>query len=175
MKELRLIPVGKIARTHGVRGAVKIYPYGESLALQEPGDKLILQPAAGTLKRHDLTLLSLKPHGKFLLVQLEELTSMEEAQAVMGEEVFLPEDRLPPTEEGEYYHYQLIGLRVETVEGKPVGILRGIIETGGNDVYSVESEGREILIPAVDEIIAEVDLERGRIVIDPPEGLIDDL
>jgi 16S rRNA processing protein RimM len=175
MKKVRLIPVGKIARTHGVRGAVKIYPYGESLGLQEPGDKLILQPAASARKQHDLTVSSLKPQGKFLLVQIEELTSIDEARAVVGEEVFLPEDRLPPTEEGEYYHYQLIGLRVETVEGKPVGILSSIIETGANDVYSVESEGREVLIPAVDEIITEVDLEGGRIVIDPPEGLIDDL
>ena len=175
MKESRLIPVGKIARTHGVRGAVKIYPYGESLALQGPGDKLIVEPAASTRKRYDLTLLSLKPHGRFLLVQFEEITSMDAAQAILREEVFLPEDRLPPPEEGEYYYYQLIGLRVETVKGEPVGILRSIIETGANDVYSVESEGREILIPAVDEIIIEVDLEGGRIVIDPPEGLIDDL
>lgn len=175
MKEPRLIPVGKIARTHGVRGAVKVYPYGESLAIQEAGDKLILEPSAGASKLHELTLLSLKPQGKFLLAQFEELTSMEEARAMVGQEVFLREDRLPPTEEGEYYHYQLIGLKVETVQGKHVGVLRGILETGGHDIYSVESEGKEILIPAVDEFISEVDLENGRIVIDPPPGLIDDL
>lgn len=175
MKEPHLIAVGKIVRPHGLRGAVKVYPYGESLATREVGDKLLLQPAADTLKRDDLTLQSLKPQGKFLLVQFKELTRIEEAQTVVGQEVFLPEDRLPTPEEGEYYHFQLIGLRVETLQGRPVGILQGIIETGGHDIYSVENEGREILIPAVDEIITEIDLERGLMVIDPPEGLLDDL
>lgn len=175
MKEPRLIPVGKVTRTHGVRGAVKIYPYGESLAVQEPGEKLFLPPFSGRSKLRELTLVSIEPQGKLLRAQFREVATMDEAQGIVGQELFLPEDRLPQTEEGEYYHYQLIGLRVETVQGRQIGVLRGIIETGANDVYAVESESGEILIPAVDEIILEVDLERGRMVIDPPEGLIDDL
>lgn len=172
MKEVHLIPVGKIVRAHGVRGAVKIYPYGESLAGQDAGIKL----RVGRLSRSgyaELTIQRLRGHGKFLVAEFEELTSMDEAEELIGEEVFLSEDQLPPTEEGEYYYYQLIGLSVETKEGKRIGTLRGIIETGGNDVYSVEHEGKEVLIPAVEEIICEIDLGRGLIVVDPPEGLID--
>jgi len=174
MEEPRLVPVGKIARTHGIRGGVKIYAYGESLRMQRAGAKLFLHPASRT-GRSELTLVRISPQGKFLLAQFDELTSIDLAQELTGEELFLPQDCLPPPTDDEYYHYQLIGLRVETTEGKEVGTLRGIIETSGNDVYVVEREGKEVLIPAVAEVISQVDLDRGRMVIDPPEGLIDDL
>lgn len=174
MEEPRLVPVGKIARTHGVRGAVKIYPYGDTLALQEPGALLMLKTAVAN-RPQTLTLVNIRQQGRFLIGQFQELSGMEAARLVLGQEVFLPEDRLPPTEEGEYYYYQLIGLNVETTDGKPVGRLTGILETGANDVYIIDRNGREVLIPAVEEIVARVDLQRRLMVIDPPEGLIDDL
>ena len=174
MEESRLIPVGKIVRTHGIRGLVKILPYGESLALQGAGEKVFL---AGSLKEtpETLTIVSAKNQGKMLLVQFQDLTSVDEAKGIVGREVLLPEDRLPPTQDDEYYHYQLIGLEVVTKRGDRVGVLRGIIETGGNDVYSIDRNGRELLVPAVEGVIADVDLQQNRMVIDPPEGLMDDL
>jgi 16S rRNA processing protein RimM len=174
MEESRLIPVGKIARTHGIRGLVKILPYGESLALQGAGEKVFL---AVSLKEtpETLTIVSAKSQGKMLLVQFQDLTSIDEAKGIVGLEVLLPEDRLPPTQDDEYYHYQLIGLEVVTKQGDRIGVLRGIIETGGNDVYSIDRNGRELLVPAVEGVIADVDLQQNRMVIDPPEGLMDDL
>ncbi len=174
MEESRLIPVGKIARTHGVRGLVKILPYGESLALQGAGEKVFL---AGSLKEtpETLTIVTAKSQGKMLLVQFQDLTNIDEAKGIVGLEVLLPEDRLPPTQDDEYYHYQLIGLEVVTKQGDRIGVLRGIIETGGNDVYSIDRNGRELLVPAVEGVIADVDLQQNRMVIDPPEGLMDDL
>jgi 16S rRNA processing protein RimM len=174
MKEPRLIPVGKIVRTHGVRGGVKIHAYGESLSAQQAGSKLYLNPE-GHGRRSWLTLVRIKPQGKHLLAEIEELTSIDLAQEVIGEELYLPLDCLPPTTDDEYYHYQLIGLGVETTEGKEVGVLSGIIETPANDVFVVKREGKEVLIPAVADVVCRVDLERGRMVIDPPEGLMDDL
>lgn len=174
MKKPCLVPVGKIVRAHGVRGGVKLYAYGESLWLQQAGAKLFLQPASQS-RRSELTLARVRPQGKFLLAEFKELTSMDLAQDVVGEELFLPQDCLPPTTDDEYYHYQLIGLRVVTTEGKELGILRGIIETPGDDVYVLEHQGKEVLIPAVGEVICQVDLEQGQMVVDPPEGLIDDL
>jgi 16S rRNA processing protein RimM len=170
----RLIPVGKIVRPHGVRGAVKVYPYGESLEVQEAGAKVFLQPDSKA-KQPELTIAGLSPQQKMLVVKFAELNSKDEALVVAGAEVFLPEDRLPPPSEGEYYHFQLIGLAVETLQGKEIGTLCRILETGDADVYSIDFKGREILIPAVEGVIVEVDLERGRMVVDPPEGLVDDL
>jgi len=173
MNGSHLIPVGKVVRTHGIRGALKVYPYGESLAAQKAGEKLFLRSAPDG-EPAAFTIASLRPQGKFLLMELRELADMDAALKLAGWEILLTEDRLPPTSEGEYYHYQLIGLGVETRDGKKVGTLRGIIEAGANDVYVVEGEdGKEILIPAVEEIVREIDLDRRLMVVDPPEGLIE--
>jgi 16S rRNA processing protein RimM len=170
----RLIPVGKIVKTHGLRGALKIFPYGETLSLQKPGVKFHLYPAADP-EKDELTLEHVRSQGRHLVVQFSEIADLDAAQRIVTREVFFPEGLLPPTEEGEYYHYQLIGLRVETVEGRELGVLRGVIETGGNDVYVVHHTTGEVLIPAIAEVILEVDLRGGRMIIEPPEGLLDDL
>jgi len=169
------VPVGKITRTHGIRGAVKIYAYGESLGAQAAGSRLYAEGFAFGDQTTVLTIRSLKAQGRLWVAFFEELASVDEAQKVVGAEVFLPEDRLPTLAEDEFYHYQLIGLTVETREGKRIGILRAILETGSNDVYVVDRKGIEILVPALEDVIHEVDLERRRMVIDVPEGLMDDL
>lgn len=174
MEGSRLIAVGRIVKTHGVKGEVKVFPYGESMAFQSPGGRLFLGGLSEVTNKA-VTLMSARSLGKNWIVRFQELMSMNEAQKTVGCEVLLPEGNLPPTQEGEYYHYQLIGLEVVTKTGVVVGILRGVMETGSHDVYSVESHDREILIPAVEEIICEIDLKQNRMVIDPPEGLLDDL
>jgi 16S rRNA processing protein RimM len=174
MNVSRLIPVGKIGRTHGLRGAVKIFPYGETLGELQPGGKLYLY-AASDLRPSELTLVHSRSQGKFHVVQFAELQDVDAAQGLVEQEVFLPEECLPAPSEGEYYYYQLIGLSVETTGGRQIGILRRIIETGSNDVYVVDHLGRETLVPAIAEVILEVDLQEGRMVIEPPEGLLDDL
>lgn len=171
MEPASLVPVGKITRTHGIRGALKIYPYGESLAAKAAGEKFFLRP--GEKASFAVTLIELRVQGKMLVCRFEELTDINGAQPFVGEEIFLPEDRIPPASEGEFYHYQLIGLDVETRDGQWLGVLRRIIETRSNDVYVVEGEGREILIPAIEDVIHEVDLEGKRMVVELPEGLVD--
>jgi 16S rRNA processing protein RimM len=166
--------VAKIGRPHGVQGAAKVYPYGESLAAQAVGSKIFLQSDSKS-ELSELTIASLRPQQRMLVVEFKELTSRDDVLEISGAEILLSEDRLPPPAEGEYYHYQLIGLIVETLQGSRIGTLSGIIETGGADVYSIDFGGKEILIPAVDGVIVEIDLELGKIIVDPPEGLMDDL
>ena len=174
MNEARLVPVGRIVKTHGLRGALKIFPYGETLSLQKPGAKFHLYPAVVTGKP-ELTLAHQRSQGRHLVVQFAEIGDLDAAKRVVEQELFVPEELLPPTAEGEYYHYQLIGLRVETPAGQELGILQGVIETGSNDVYVVAYASGEILIPAIAEVILEVDLREGRMIIEPPEGLLNDL
>jgi 16S rRNA processing protein RimM len=170
----RLVPVGKIVRTHGLRGALKIFPYGETLALQKPGAKIYLCTAADT-GSVGLTLAHMRTQGRHFLAQFSEIADIDAAKGIIDREVFVPEESLPPAEEGEYYHYQLIGLHVVRADGEVVGTLRGVIETGSNDVYVIDHTSGEILIPALAEFILEVDLQGGRMIIDPPEGFFDDL
>jgi 16S rRNA processing protein RimM len=175
MTESRLIPVGKVGRVHGIRGAVKIYPYGESLAEQHAGNQLHLRGSIPGGEEITLTIVSIRPQGKLWIGEFREIIGIDEAKKLVGEELFLPQDRLPPASEDEYYHYQLIGLKVATTQGAFLGRLTAIIETGGNDVYVVDHEGKETLIPALVDVVVEVDLTRGQMIVDPPEGLIDDL
>jgi 16S rRNA processing protein RimM len=121
----------------------------------------------------ELTLKAAQPHGRVWLAQFEEIQDREAARALSGSEILLPESMLPPLDEGEYYHYQLIGLSVEKLDGSFVGTITSIMETGSHDVYVIRDRDKEFLIPAVEEVIREIDLVGRRVVIDPPEGLLE--
>jgi 16S rRNA processing protein RimM len=173
MGEPRWVPLGRIGRAHGVRGAVKIHPYGDTLATREPGTVVYLRLPGKPATQ--LTVLSMQRQPRVCIGQFAEITSRSDALELAGEEIFLPENLLPPTEEGEYYHFQLLGLTVETSTGIVLGVLQHILPTGSNDVYVVDYHGREVLIPAIAEVVHSIDLERARMVVELPEGLIDDL
>ena len=173
MAEPRWVPLGKIGRSHGIRGAFRINPYGETLATRKPGDVLFLRSSGGPPR--PMTLVTLRRQGRFWVAQVAEVATIGAAHQLVGEELFLPEHLLPPAEPGEYYYYQLLGLRVEAAGGKFLGTLREILPTGANDVYVVDHAGKEILIPAIADVILAIDLEQGRILVDLPEGLTDDL
>ena len=168
MDESSLVPVGKVVKTHGVRGALKVRPYGETLGEMGAGEKLFFTEDGAQLH---LTLVSLRAQKKGWIAEFEEIETFDRAQALTGKEIFIDKDRLPSLSEGEYYHFQLIGLSVETKEGELLGTLSAIFETPGNDVYVVESGEKELLIPAIEDVIREVDLQRKKLIVDLPEGL----
>ncbi len=171
----RWVTIGKITRTHGVRGCVKILPYGETLDSLVAGDELFVRDSSEGPGR-TLRIARISRQTKWLVVGLEDVDDRDAAARLVGLEVMLPEDRLPPTGDGEYYYYQLIGMEVRTVDGRPVGRLESVVETGSHDVYVVvDAQGREALVPAVAEVVTEVDVGEGVMTIDPPEGLLDDL
>ncbi len=168
MDKSSLVPVGKVVKTHGIRGALKVRPYGETLGEMGAGEKLFFIEDGVQLQ---LTLVSLRAQKRGWIAQFEEIGTFDRAQALTGKEILIEMDRLPPLSEGEYYHFQLIGLSVETKEGEPLGTLSAIFETPGNDVYVVESGEKELLIPAVEDVICEVDLQSRKLIVDLPEGI----
>lgn len=170
MKKSCLVPVGRVIKPHGVRGAVKIFSYGETLGQLKAGDKLISVASEGAAER-EIILVGLRSQARGYIGIFEESTDIEQARDLAGKELFIPEDRLPALPEGEYYHFQLIGLRVETRGGEELGSIRAIMETGSNDVYVVEKEGKEVLVPAIEDVIVEIDLEAEKMIVDLPEGL----
>ncbi|MFZ2447534.1 MAG: ribosome maturation factor RimM [Syntrophobacteraceae bacterium] len=170
MKRPRLIPVGRVVKLHGVRGALKIQTYGETLGELKAGEKLFAVASEAGAQR-EVTLAAFRGHRRGLIGEFEEIGDIDQALELVGRELFIPEDRLPVLPEGEYYHYRLIGLAVETKEGRVLGTLRTILETGGNDVYVVVDGEKELLVPAIEDVIREVDLEVGKMIVDLPEGL----
>lgn len=117
-------------------------------------------------------------HKGFVLLKFAGCDDRNAAESLRNYLVQVPRGELPPLPPGEYYHDQLIGLEVVTTEGRVLGRLAEILSPGANDVFVVRSEdkgrrSREWLIPAIREVVAQVDLSGGRIVIMPMPGLLD--
>jgi 16S rRNA processing protein RimM len=115
-------------------------------------------------------------HKGRVLLKFAGVDSISDAERLAGYDVLVPEEQLYELPEGEdvYYTFQLGGCAVETTSGEPVGTVSGVLNTVGGDLLSVKRPGRdEALIPFVDEICVDVDLDARRILIDPPEGLLD--
>jgi len=106
-------------------------------------------------------------------MKLKGCNSISEAEKLKGVEIGIPEKWLWPLGVDEYYHFQIIGLDVYTDTGLHLGEVKDIFPTGSNDVYTVKKGRKEYLIPAIKEVIKEVDLQRKRIIIHPIEGLLD--
>lgn len=106
-----------------------------------------------------------------LLLKLREVESREDAAALRGQVLFVPVAEAMPLPKGSYYWHEIIGLEVRTADGRSLGTVAEILETGSNDVYVVRDGGHEILVPAITEVVRDVDIVRGVITVDLIEGL----
>ena len=112
------------------------------------------------------------PKGKDeLIIWFRGFRDRGQAQSLTGLWLCVPQSQVPPAEEGEYFHYQLIGLKVRTMEGEDLGQVAEILETGSNDVYVVAGLDGEVLVPALSKVVREIDIAGGLMVVDLPEGL----
>jgi len=167
----RPVALGKIVNTHGIRGELRLLPFNPDTEAVYPGVELTLRRGATT---RVTTVRSVRPHKNLLLVTLEGVDTMNAAEELVGYEVEIDAGALPDLAEGEAYHFQLVGLAVETTAGVHVGVVDEVFSTAANDVCVVRREGGEVLIPYVQDIVREVDLEARRLVIEPIPGLLDD-
>lgn len=161
------LPIGKVVKAHGLKGHLKVLPYGETFSTLSAEEKITANLPDGTSLT--LTVAEISPHQKTFLLISREIGTVEEAHRLVGAELCVPESRLPPTDPGEFYWYQLIGLEVVNTEGQKLGTLEEIIETGSNDVYVVRRGREEILVPAIEEVVRDVDLQRRLMTVDLPE------
>jgi 16S rRNA processing protein RimM len=167
------IPVGKVIGVHGLKGATKVYSYAEALSVFEPNRSIFLTSAGSRKKTY--TIKWVKPHSRGILLGLKDITNRDQAQQLVGSEILIERTRLPELENGEFYWCDIIGLSVYSSEGEYLGRVASVIATGSNDVYVVKdpdnSKGNEILIPAIESVVQEIDLERHIMRVDLPEGL----
>jgi 16S rRNA processing protein RimM len=126
-------------------------------------------------ERHRLQIRTVRQHGQALLVAFRGIDNPEQAGALRNQEVFvLAEDR-PALEAGEYYHHQLLGLKVYSEENSLLGTVIEILETGSNDVLVVRPPvGKDALLPFMDETLLEVNLEQGFLRMQVLPGLLDE-
>jgi len=171
-KPVRFIEIGKICKPHGLKGDVKAYPSSPDLSLFREIPHAYLADPEGT--RREVVISKVRPLGKFALLHLEGVDTIEDAEKLAGRDLELPEDEFPKLPEGEYYQFQILGLNVHAESGDWLGVVEEIIETGGNDVYEVKGHGgKTFLMPAIRQIIRKIDLDERKIIIHVMEGLLD--
>jgi len=122
--------------------------------------------------RQPFTVKSCRAHKDVSIVSLHGVEGIEEAEKFVGAAVYVAKDELEDLAPDEFYWHQLIGLTVKTEEGIFLGRLEEIFPTGSNDVFVVRKNGQEILLPATDEVVVQVDLEKKIMIVRPLEGML---
>ncbi len=163
------IEIGEIVKPQGVRGCMKALSYLESVGVLEGLDALLVRKAGEAAASYRPRKIEARKN--FLFLELEGIDEMDAARKLVGGRILVPSNRLKKLPEGEYYWRDLIGLKVVTDAGEALGTVESIFPTGSNDVYVCRGGSREILLPAIGDVIREIDLEKGVMVVRLLEGL----
>lgn len=160
----RRVCLGVIAGAHGVKGLVKVKPFTET-----PQGLAAYGPLSDEPGGRRWTVTFKGEQKGVALLALEGVADRNAAEALKGVRLYVERDRLPPADEDEVYHADLIGLAAETLGGKSLGRVLAVHNFGAGDLIEVgEDKKRSQLYPFTREVVPELDLEGGRIVIDPP-------
>lgn len=166
-----LVPLGEIVTTHGLDGWLKLNPYNRETSAFAAGAEVFLErkgaePSAQAIEAS-------RPHRRQWLLKLKGVDSIEAAAPWVGALLCVQPSALEDLRPGEYYHYQVIGFEVFSVAGERIGKISSTLSTPGGELFVVQGTSREHLIPAVKELIDKVDFTERKVIIDPPDGLLD--
>lgn len=164
-----LILVGRVNRPHGLEGVLRIWPYAGNDASFLKAKTVLLESLSG--KTYEYGVVFLKPHKNIFLLKLAGVDSPDVAEEYRGAEIYVRKGDLT-REEGEYFWDELLNLDVYLDTGEYLGTLSQVIPAEGHDIYVVTKGDREILIPAVHEVVIEIDLKKGKIIVNADEGLL---
>lgn len=167
MLQESFVVIGQALKPFGIKGEIKIKVFTESLEPFENSSVL-------TFGETPLRVVSVRAHKGCALVALEGVDTPEKAHGLSGSLVKTEYSNLPGKEEDEYFWFELIGMKVSTVDGRDLGEVTHITATGANDVIHVEGTYGEVLLPMIEDVVLEVDTENKEMVVDPLEGLIVD-
>jgi 16S rRNA processing protein RimM len=168
----RLVVIGEIGRPRGLSGALHVTPLTDDPArFARVGDCVLWDAVSGARETRRLT--SVQFHARALVVALSDCHSPEAARMLAGRLLAVPESEALPLDDAHFYPWQLEGCQVVTDDGRAVGVVTGIEHTPAHDLWVVRGREREHLIPAVADIVRDVDLAARRVAIRPPEGLLE--
>jgi 16S rRNA processing protein RimM len=166
------IVAGRIFGVHGVHGALKVLSAGGDGSNFEHYHELWVGPENGGDGRW-LRVESVSASGAKAVIKLEGVDDRLQAESLKGSVLKIGREQCRKLPKGSYFVFDLIGLQVKTTENRIVGTVRDVLNPSSQSVLVVDSEGREILVPAVKTFIKEVDLETRTLILDPVEGMLD--
>ncbi|GAB3156778.1 ribosome maturation factor RimM [Amycolatopsis sp. NPDC004378] len=167
------VVVGRIAKAHGIRGELAV-----DVRTDSPEERFKVGAAVTTKLRdgstRELTIAAAREHSGRLLVRFEEVLTRDVAETLRGALLLADTDTLPPTgDPEEFYDHELAGLRAELLDGAVVGKVVEVVHSPAGELLELDVDGRAVLVPFVRAIVPTVDVAGGRVVLDPPEGLLD--
>ena len=159
------IAVGEVLGSHGLWGGIRAKVLSDVLHRFDAGQDIFIRGIPYRIAK------SSRGRSNQVILQLHGLGTIDAARALMGQLITVPPEAVPELPDGEYYHFELLGLKVFTQDGEDLGSIEDILVTGSNDVYVVTGPTGEILVPALLDVIVNVDLDQGVMVVRLPEGL----
>jgi len=170
-----LVAVGRIIGAHGREGEIRVKSTSDVPGRFDEGQTLYVSRDGVSPEEQTYQIARTRSTGSkgndILIISLQGFRDRDQALRLAGLWLCVPQSEVPSAEEGEYFHYELLGLEVRTVEGEDLGEVAEILETGSNDVYVVKGAAGEILVPALSKVVREIDIAAGLMVVDLPEGL----
>ncbi len=163
------LELGQIVNVKGLKGEIKVNPFTENINRFETLNKILIK-LKNEIKEYEIEKVSY--HKNQVILKLKGIDTIEAAETLRNYYILINRKDLEPLEEGKYYIADLIGLDVYTEEGKALGKVDDIYNTGSNDIYVVKDElGKQKLLPGIPEVIKKVDLENSKIIVNLIEGL----
>jgi 16S rRNA processing protein RimM len=166
--------VGEIVNTHGIRGELKVVPHTDFAEQRfAVGSKLVIVASNGI--KTDVTIRTSRLHKKVYIISLKEFTNINEVEKFKGCLLKIEERYQDDLDEDEYYYHEIIGCMAVTEEGEELGEIIEILSPGANDVWVIKRpKGKELLIPVINDVVIDVDVENKKVIVSLMEGLLDE-
>lgn len=165
MSDDGLIVIGRLQKPFGIRGEIRVQAYTETFEAFEKSEWL-------QIKEKRMVIKQIRIHKGSVLVLFDGIGTPEQASGLSGQLVQTLAQNLPAKDEDEYFYFELIGLDVFTETFRHLGKITEVMATGANDVFVVNGDSGEILIPFIDEVVTDIDLAAKKVQVNPMEGLI---
>lgn len=166
----KYLELGQIVNVKGLKGEVKVNPFTEDNTRFERLSKVFVKKTKGDMKEYSISKVGYNKNQ--VIIKFKEINTVEEAEILRNSYILVDRDSLEPLPEGVYYIADLIGLDVYTEAQEYLGKVDDIFSTGSNDVYVVKDEfGKQRLLPGIDEVLKEIDIPNGKIIVNLIEGL----
>lgn len=162
------LSVGKITSAYGVNGEVKVFPLTDHLDRFYDLDYVYIFEETG---KASLNIESVRFIKNLVIVKFKEINDRNEAEKLKGKLIKITRDNAVKLDDDEYFIKDLLNMKVYTDDQKELGILKDVLKTGANDVYVVKTDDRDILIPAIKDVIKKVDIKERKMTVHLLEGL----
>lgn len=168
----KLVTVGRIVNSHGIRGELKVVPETDFPERFDKGNVLIIVDSQN--KQTPVTVQTSRLHKNMFILQFDQFSNINDVEKFKGSLLKIEAKEQQPLEEGEYYYHEIIGCKVITEEGQELGLVSEVLTPGANDVWVVTlPKGKQLLLPVIDDVILDVDIANKTIRIHLMEGLME--